>query len=103
MYLKNCTPLEDCYLLKISEEQAINSKFYEYYNIRKELYDNHYLPSSLQELLNINETSDLFTADLKIHSNFVFKHFTFRQTVALNSVGIISQGKARLKDKKLYQ
>ena len=32
--LKNCTSLEESYLLKIEEEQAMNVKFYEYYNKR---------------------------------------------------------------------
>lgn len=36
---------------------------------------------------------------MKIHSNFIFKRYTFRQMVSLSLVGIISHGKVRLDEK----
>jgi hypothetical protein len=43
---------------------------------------------------------NVFTADIKIHSNFYFKSFLFRNEICLSNVGIVSKGRAKLKKSK---
>lgn len=36
---------------------------------------------------------------MKIHSNFVFKHYSFRQVINLNSIAVVACGKVKLREK----
>ena len=96
---KNCTALEDTTLLKIKEDQAVNAKFYELFNRRQDLYENQYLSCDHREVLKQKCEGSIFLADLKVHSNFTFKTYAFRQIVCLESevVGVVAEGTAKLK------
>jgi hypothetical protein len=94
---KNCTTLEESHLLKVTEEQILASKFLEMFGRRAELYEKHYLACDHQTLYNTEEINNILSTDLKIHSNFFFKKYTFRQIIMLNTAAIIASGRVRLK------
>lgn len=94
---KNCTTLEESYLLKVTEEQISASRFLEMFGRREELYEKHYLACDHQALYNTEEINNILWADLRIHSNFFFKKYTFRQIIVLNTAAIIANGRVRLK------
>lgn len=62
----------------------MESKFYEFFNNRKDIYDNHYLPFNHNRTDHSINLSSIYQIDLRIHSNFKFKYHTFRQIIKPN-------------------
>ena len=84
----NFMTIEDCVLIKLTEKALEQTNFYKIKNERIDLCEQAYLPG-------VSSKSPYFEVNTSLHHTFQEKSYHFRNKVALDTIGILSQGRLK--------